>query len=304
MSVYSYIGSGAVYAAPFGGGKMRKLGHCTQLEMAVSQKVKELHDWQNSAGGVVDSLRRIEKVAVAMTITELSPENLAMAVFGASSQTTSGAVANESVTAWLGGLVRLSHIQPAGVTVTSSDGETAPDWLSSTAYVAGDYVIPTTPNQHYYKCTTSGTSGGSEPTWPVSGTTITDGSAQWQDMGTIIRVEGSDFELTGAGLFIPETSAMEEGRTIDVDYSYGSEEVVQALINSGTELTMVFDGLNEAQDDRPRVVDLHRVRFGPTSGHPLVTDGFASLTLSGILLKDTNQSGEGVSQYFKETLAA
>ena len=47
----------------------------------------------------------------------------------------------------------------------------------------GDTVIPETPNQHMYRCSTGGTTGGSEPTWPtVSGSTVTDGTAVWTEM--------------------------------------------------------------------------------------------------------------------------
>lgn len=55
-------------------------------------------------------------------------------------------------------------------------------WAASTAYASGDYVIPTTPNGRLYKCTTAGTSGASEPTWPTTdGGTVNDGGAVWTE---------------------------------------------------------------------------------------------------------------------------
>lgn len=58
-------------------------------------------------------------------------------------------------------------------------------WAADTAYAYGDLVIPSTPNTHTYRCTTAGTSDDStEPTWVTDGTTNTDGTATWTDIGT------------------------------------------------------------------------------------------------------------------------
>ncbi len=56
----------------------------------------------------------------------------------------------------------------------------APTWTATTAYIVGDTVIPATPNDQVYKCTTAGTSGGSEPTFPTTeDQTVGDGSVTW-----------------------------------------------------------------------------------------------------------------------------
>ena len=53
-------------------------------------------------------------------------------------------------------------------------------WAASTAYALGDFVEPTTHNGYKYECTTAGTSGTTEPTWPTTpGNTVTDGTAVW-----------------------------------------------------------------------------------------------------------------------------
>ncbi len=55
-----------------------------------------------------------------------------------------------------------------------------PTWTASRAYALDDRVSPTTADGRLYKCTTAGTSAGSEPTWntTVAGTT-SDGSVTW-----------------------------------------------------------------------------------------------------------------------------
>ena len=56
---------------------------------------------------------------------------------------------------------------------------TAGVWVKQTPYSVGDIVIPTSPNGHFYRCITAGTSGTTEPTtWILTGhAPITDGIA-------------------------------------------------------------------------------------------------------------------------------
>ena len=71
-----------------------------------------------------------------------------------------------------------SNNQPTGLWYTLKG--TA--WQASTAYAVGDVVVPTSgkENGFRYECTTAGTSGSSEPTWPTSeGATKTDGTVTW-----------------------------------------------------------------------------------------------------------------------------
>ena len=65
-------------------------------------------------------------------------------------------------------------------------------WQPSINYRNGVIVtpktIPASPNGgHYYKGTTAGTSGATEPSWPTAnGSTVTDGSVTWKESGNII----------------------------------------------------------------------------------------------------------------------
>jgi hypothetical protein len=61
-------------------------------------------------------------------------------------------------------------------------------WAATTAYTAtvsgdqsvGSRVRPTTYNGLHAKCTVAGTSAGTEPTWPLEGQTVVDGTVTWQ----------------------------------------------------------------------------------------------------------------------------
>lgn len=57
----------------------------------------------------------------------------------------------------------------------------------STAVALNAYTVPATLNGRLYKCTTAGTTGSGEPTWPVTaGGTVTDGTAVWTEQTTAI----------------------------------------------------------------------------------------------------------------------
>ncbi len=52
-------------------------------------------------------------------------------------------------------------------------------WQASTAYSVGDVRLPSDFAYKYLECTIAGTSGSTEPTWPVVGGTVTDGGVTW-----------------------------------------------------------------------------------------------------------------------------
>jgi hypothetical protein len=55
--------------------------------------------------------------------------------------------------------------------------------VRSTAVSLAATVLPTTANNRMYRCTTAGTTGSGEPTWPTAaGGTVTDGTAVWTEM--------------------------------------------------------------------------------------------------------------------------
>lgn len=88
-------------------------------------------------------------------------------------------------------LVRSGHVYGGTVwqssaNVTSWTPGTEPVgtnvWSPTSGYSLGTSVSPNPGHQtgFWYQCTTAGTSGGSEPTWPsVAGQTVTDGSVVW-----------------------------------------------------------------------------------------------------------------------------
>jgi flagellar hook protein FlgE len=82
------------------------------------------------------------------------------------------------------------------ITIPNSDLTPPPAWQASTAYNVGQIISPSASNGHFYECTVAGTSGNAPPTWPTDGSTVTDGTVTWQDMGTRSTIATSSGNLT------------------------------------------------------------------------------------------------------------
>lgn len=70
-------------------------------------------------------------------------------------------------------------------------------WTPSTVWVVGDRLVPTDSkaNQHFYRVTTGGTGGTTEPTWPTGGgSTVADGSAVFTESGATSTSATTDVE--------------------------------------------------------------------------------------------------------------
>lgn len=69
-------------------------------------------------------------------------------------------------------------------------------WVGNRGYGLGDVVKPTSPNGYVYECTTEGTSGANEPSWPTSvGSTVEDGSVVWT-CGVVETQYGQNYGVT------------------------------------------------------------------------------------------------------------
>jgi hypothetical protein len=116
-----------------------------------------------------------------------------------------------------------------------------PTWQASTSYSAGQYVIPTTFNssgpRRLYRCTTAGTSGSSEPTWPTTdGGTVTDGSVTWTEATPTIE-SGTNLpnEVSGGGYSRKAIAAGTGWGSITDETSGGGKYVANAAdVDFGT----------------------------------------------------------------------
>lgn len=107
MTDYSYIGVGKVHLRVAGSAApLRFVGNVASLAFRVTEDVKELRDYTQPGGGTYNEVRRVQSVEASIRIHDLSPENIALALFGNVGAIAAGAVTDEAHTAYQGGLVK------------------------------------------------------------------------------------------------------------------------------------------------------------------------------------------------------
>lgn len=306
---YSYIGSGKVYlrdrsASPQLG--LIEVGNCSQLAFAVTEDVKELKDFTQPGGGTQNEVRRISAVECQITMHDISGPNLARALYGTNTSVASGAVSNEAATAYPGALVSLANMPASTPGYTIAAPASSPTTrANTTAYALGAYVVPASANGFFYKATAAGTSGGSIPTYPTTiGDTVVDGTVTWTCAGKTAPAAGTDYEARGGGLYVIEGAVIAGGVPWIVSYTKAGTDVVQALVTSGKEYELVFDGMNEARSGKKTKITAHRVKIGALANLALIGEDYAAAEATGKLLKDTTKNGTSVSQYFQAEIEA
>lgn len=132
---------------------------------------------------------------------------------------------------------------------------------------------------------------------PKKGTVVvTDGATPTPET----FVEGEDFIVTSAGIIPLVGGSITTNDTLEVTYTYGIGSVVEGITTGQQVYEILFDGINYGEDGEQEVVlRVWRVKFGPTATFNLLTAGeFASLEVTGQILKDDTKVGTGVSKYY------
>lgn len=313
MSDYSYLGVGKVYLRDrsIANQPMLEVGNCSALNFSVTEDVKELKDFTNPGGGTRNEVRRISAVEMALTMHDLNAANLARALYGSTSSQAAGvARTNQAMGAGArGGFVPFGepHASAPAPVVRAANGRTALTRANTTAYTVGQYVKQASSPLTYFRVTTAGTSAASEPgglgTANTVGQTVVDGTATLTLMGRIILTPTTDYELRSSGILLTAAALFTDGEPVEADFTTAEHNVVQALVNSGKEYEMFFDGLNEARNGKRVTVRAFRVKVGALAQLPLIGEEFAAAEGTGKLLADATRVG-GLSQYFEVDIEA
>ncbi len=276
----------------------RYLGNCPGFTVAVeTEKAEHFSSESGLKQKDASILLQVTRTGT-LTCDNMSTTNVGLFLSGAEATfSQSGAnVSNEAISVIAGRYYQLGYgtSTPAGARNISSVvvEAAAATWVIGTAYSVGDLVKPTTPNSHYYRCTVAGTShAATEPTWPTNGSTVTDGTATWDDAGTLVLAAGTDYNVdTDLGRLQILTPVGVVPTDIVVDYTRAAKTWTEVATGAESEL---FGALRIVADNASgdnRDFYMPYVSLQPSGEMPVIADGtdFASMQFTVDVLKHAN----------------
>lgn len=274
----------------------RFLGNCPSAEVTVTTEKAE-HTSSTSGLAEVDDTTVISVAySIALQIDDPDDDNLALFLAGSSATVTQSAtpVVDESfATVKSNREYQLGRTtsNPTGVrdvssvTVESLEGHDASAAATTTEYELGDFVQPATPNNRYYMCVVAGESGGSAPTWPTDGSTVTDGTVTWRDMGPILRVVTTDYTVDadagrfyvvpGGGLATAIGHADAIGVTLGLYVGYTPAANTRTRVATGSTGSLTGAFIYKAKNAKGASKDyfIAKANWAPEGAMPLITAG-------------------------------
>lgn len=106
--------------------------------------------------------------------------------------------------------------------------------------------------------------------------------------GSVTYTEGVDYIVnrSSGSIYYPTTSGITEGQSVNATYTYGSYKNVAAFVTAPSYHWLRFEGLNNAENDDPVVVDIFKSKLKPTEQLTLIGDEVASLVINGRVFYD------------------
>lgn len=115
----------------------------------------------------------------------------------------------------------------------------------------------------------------------------------------------NNWEPRAAGVFVlSDAPGFAAADKLWISYEYGDYAVVEALTQKAAELELLFEGLNEADEGKPVIVNVWRASQGVTKALTLLNPkGFGSLEVEGSVMKDPTKTGQGISKFYRARMA-
>lgn len=122
-------------------------------------------------------------------------------------------------------------------------------------------------------------------------------------IGTDVIAPAGNYEVRPEGIYVFDSAPdIEDGDDGTISYSYAGQAVLEAITTKAAELQLRFGGLNEADDGKAVIVDVHRASQSVAKSLGLLTGKFGELDVTGTLLADPSKTGAGISRYYRQTM--
>ena len=119
--------------------------------------------------------------------------------------------------------------------------------------------------------------------------------------GAITYVAGVDYEMSPSGLYIPDTSSIVDAADLTVAYSHAAYSRVEAAMVTSSLLELLFEGLNEADSNKPVIVNIWKADVPSADQVQLIGDDLGKFDFKAECLKDSTK-GAGASAFYRALL--
>lgn len=109
-----------------------------------------------------------------------------------------------------------------------------------------------------------------------------------------------DFIMSGAGIEVLEGGKIKDKDVLLVSYKGATVDIVEAIVNSGEEYSILFEGASAVGSQARVNLLYHRVKFKPSASFDWIsTEDFMGGEMEGKCLSDPRQVGAGKSRYMR-----
>lgn len=122
------------------------------------------------------------------------------------------------------------------------------------------------------------------------------------DAGDVEYDVDTDYVVSAAGIRCLSDGDIAEGAALKVTYTSLAGSALEALVESGTTVPVVVDGLNDA-NGKPTVLKFYLWKPSPTSSLGIITEEFGSFDIEGEVLANDAIVAAGKSKFFTRKAA-
>jgi len=305
------------------------VGNVSDLKISVATSVLEHKESQTGQRGIDLRLTTEIKATMSATLENFIADNLALALRGDTAVVVGAALTDEAINLYIGKIMPLAHAKVSALTVTTAAVTLTAYTNDATPY---DYkfnadagsvqfndgaIVLTDKLPEGGEVITGVTAAdpvqitvGAVPAYVevggyacLSGVTGAD-AADLNGKSFKILAKTSttiDIDFDGAGQTYTATGFVDtDGAPILVDYTFETQNQVEALTVGSQERYLRFEGLNTADNNSPVVVEVFKFQVDPLKELALISDTVQQYVLEGNVLADQLQTTG--SNYFKQTM--
>lgn len=120
--------------------------------------------------------------------------------------------------------------------------------------------------------------------------------------GAPTYIKDVDYIVSPGGIRALSTGQIANAAQVKVSYKSAVGNALQALVDSGQEVKVVIDGINDASG-KPWTLKFFKWKPSPTAGLDLIGDDFGSFDIEGGVLADSSVVAAGKSKFFVRSAA-